>query len=312
MKLPSCLAVLIFTVAVNFSAKADMLVSGFSSDAVHRFSSSGASLGVFATHSTMDGPTALVYNSAGELLVLNTFSLNVLRFDGASGAYLGTLITPTSLGSVGLTDPNDMELGPDGNLYMMSHHNDGANIFKFDSLTGAYLGIFAASPPVRHQHGLAFGSGGHLYQGNVATGYVERFDGVTGAFMGVFTGGPPIGSIGDLIFGPSHLYVASEGAGGVARYDASSGTFLGYLIPAGSSHWGMTIDGGVLYVSNVTSGEIRKYDTATDAYLGSFISTGPGAADLLAMPVPEPASAAMVLAGLALVVRRRRGSNTRR
>lgn len=295
------------------ATQADLLVSGFASDAVYRFDSSGVSLGVFASHPTlMDGPAAMVHNSGGNLLVLNEFSHNVLNFDGTSGAFLSEFISPATLGSVGLTDPDDMEIGPDGNLYMMSHFNDAANIFKFDGLSGAYLGVFAASLPVHHEHGLAFGPGGHLYQGNVDSGLVERFNGVTGAAMGSFTSGP-VGPIGDLIFGTSRLYVACGSGGGVARYSAISGAFLGYLIAPGSSHWGMTIDGGILYVSDLGTGEIREYDTTspTDTFLGDFIATGPGAFDLLVMPVPEPGSAALLLGGLVVLAtfaRRRKES----
>jgi hypothetical protein len=295
------------------AAQADMLVSGFTGDAVYRFDSSGAYLGVFASHPTlMDGPTALVYNSAGNLLVMNEFTHNVLKFDGTSGAFLSEFISSTTLGGAGVTDPADMEIGADGNLYMMSHGSEAANIFKFDGLTGSYLGIFAATLPIRHQHGLAFGPGGNLYQGNVDTGLVERFNGITGAAMGSFTSGP-VGPIGDLVFGTSRLYVACGSGGGVARYSAISGAFLGYLIAPGSSHWGMTIDGGILYVSDLGTGEIRKYDTTspTDTFLGDFIATGPGAFDLLVMPVPEPGSAALLLGGLVVLAtftRRRKES----
>ena len=285
------------------ATQADMLVSGFGSDAVYRFDSSGTYLGVFASHPTlMDGPAAMVYDSAGNLLVLDEFSHNVLKFDGTSGTFLSEFISTATLGGVGLTDPDDMEIGPDGNLYLMSHFNDTANIFRFAGLSGAYLGVFASSLPIHHEHGLAFGPGGLLYQGNVDSGLVERFSGVTGAALGSLTSFP-VGPIGDLIFGPSRLYVACGGGAGVARYDASSGAFLGYLIDPGSSHWGMTLDAGILYVSDLATGEIRKYDTTspTDPFLGDFIATGPGAFDLLMMPVPEPGSATLLLGGLVVL-----------
>ena len=299
----ACLLTLMAAACVLPAAsQADMLVAGFSGDSVYRFDSGGAYLGVFASHPTlMDGPSAMVYNSGGSLLVLNEFSHNVLKFDGATGAFVSEFISPTALGSVGVSDPDDMEIGPDGNLYVTSHFNSAANIFKFDGTTGLYLGIFAASLPVHHEHGLAFGPGGHLYQGNVDSGLVERFNGVTGAAMGSFTSGP-VGPIGDLVFGPTHLYVACGSGGGVATYDAITGAFLGYLLPTGGSYWGMTIDGGTLYVSSLDTGEIRKYDTATDTFLGDFIATGPGAFDLLVVPaVPEPRSAALFLVGLAVL-----------
>ncbi|TAK95281.1 MAG: PEP-CTERM sorting domain-containing protein [Verrucomicrobia bacterium] len=281
------------------ASRADMLVAGFSGDAVYRFNSSGTYLGVFASHPTlMDGPTAMVYNTGGNLLVLNEFSHNVLKFDGATGAYISEFISPSTLSGAGATDPADMEIGLDGNLYVMSHFNDFGNIYKFDGSSGAFLGVFAANPPTHHQHGLAFGPGGHLYQGNIVSGLVEKYDGGTGAFLGNLTAAP-VGPFGDLIFGPTHLYAAGNAGGGLARFDATTGAFISYLVSPGSSFWGMTIDGGILYVSNTGTGEIRMYDTTspTDTFLGDFIATGPGAFDLLVMPVPEPTSAALLLIG---------------
>jgi hypothetical protein len=187
------------------TARGDILLAGFAADAVVRYDSSGGLVGVFASHATMDGPTAMVYNSAGDLLVLNEFSHNVLRFDGTTGAFLGTLITPTGLGSVGLGDPDDMEIGLDGNLYLTSHHTTGANIWKYDQLTGAYLGAFAYSPPTHHAHGFAMGPGGDWFHGHVDASFVERFDGVTGAYEGIFTSGGGVFPIADMVFGPSVL-----------------------------------------------------------------------------------------------------------
>ena len=317
MKPRSSLSLLTILVLLSFrpNAHADMLVSGFSGDSVYRFSPSGTYLGVFASHPTlMDGPTAMIYNTGGNLLVLNEFSHNVLKFDGTTGAFISEFISPTTLGSAGVTDPDDMEIGPDGNLYVMSHGSETANIFKFNGSTGLYLGIFAAKLPVRHQHGLAFGPGGNLYQGNVDSGLIDRFNGVTGATMGTLTGFP-VGPIGDLVFGPSFLYVACGSGGGLAQYDATSGAFIGYLVApgAGNSFWGMTTDSGILYASNLGTGEIREYDVTTAAFLGDFIATGPGGFDLLVMPAPEPGSATLLLGGLAAlaIITRQRATRHR-
>lgn len=146
---------------------ADLLLAGFSADKVLRYDgTSGAFVSIFAEHATlMDGPTALVYSPAGSLLVLNEFSHNVLEFDGTSGAFLGTLIDSSALGSAGVGDPGDMELGADGNLYITSHFSTGGNIWRFNSTTGAFVDVFASTGSIEHTHGLAFGLDGNLYQG---------------------------------------------------------------------------------------------------------------------------------------------------
>lgn len=285
------------------TARADILLAGFSADAIVRYDGSGALVGVFATDPTMNGPTAMVYDPSGNLLVLNEFSHNVLRFDGTTGAFLGTFITSTALGSVGLGDPSDMEIGPDGHLYLTGHFSTGANIWKFDVVTGAYLGSFASDPPPKHTHGLTLGPGGDFYQGYVDLGQVVRFDGTTGAFEGVFTSGPGVGPIADMVFGPAHLFVTLDGGGGVVRFDAVSGAFVDFLIPSGAfqSHWGLMIDGGMLYVSNKDTGTVKRFDATTGAFLGDFIVGGPPAFDMLVM-VPEPAAVGLLVLGLAVVV----------
>ncbi len=304
MKLRVCLVMVLISL-LNLgsprSAQADILLAGFAADAVVRYDSSGTLVGLFASDATMDGPTAMVYNSAGDLLVLNEFSHNVLRFNGATGSFLGTLITPSALGSVGLTDPDDMEIGLDGHLYLTSHFNTGSNIWKFDQSTGSYLGSFAYSPPTHHAHGFAAGPGGDWFQGHVDSGVVERFDGVTGAFEGVFTSGPSIGPIADMVFGPSHLFVTLDGAGGVARLNAATGAFIDYLIPAGpfQSYWGTMVDGGLLYVANTATGTVKRFDATSGAFVDDFIVGGPGAFDLLVMTaIPEPSTALLSSFGL--------------
>ena len=317
MNLRLCLATVLFTlygIVGLGTARADILLAGFAADSVVRYNSSGGLVGVFASHATMDGPTAMVYNSAGDLLVLNEFSHNVLRFDGTTGAFLGTLIAPAALGSVGLTDPADMEIGLDGHLYLTSHFNTGANIWKYDQLTGAYLGAFAYSPPTHHTHGFAMGPAGDWFHGHVDGGLVERFDGVTGLYEGVFTSGGGVFPIADMVFGPGVLYVTVDGSGGVAKFSAVSGAFMGYLIApgAGQSYWGTMVNGGLLYVSNTATGTVKRFDATTGAFVDDFIVGGPGAFDLLAMTaIPEPSSLVLLSLGLLtaatiLVINRRR------
>lgn len=276
---------------------ADILLAGFSGDTVYRYD--GVSATVFATDAAMDGPTALAYNSAGHLLVLNEFSHNVLEFNGTTGTFISTIISSSALGAAGITDPDDMEIGPDGKLYISGHFNSGlANVAKFDATTGASLGVFAYAPPVHHTHGLAFDAGGNLYQGNVDGSLVEKFNGTTGISMGTFAGAAGMTPIGDLAFGPGRLYVTTTGGSGVARFDGTTGSFIDYLpSTAGEAYWGIMVDSGVLYLSDLTAGTLRKFDAATGAFIGD-VALGGGAFDMIAMPVPEPARAVLSLLGL--------------
>ena len=119
-------------------ARADLLLAAFSGDAVYRFD--GATATLFASSPAMDGPTAMVYDPAGNLLVLNEFSHNVLKFNGTTGAAMGTFIDSAALAAADPSfDPADMEIGADGNLYLMGHFNspfgDPKAIHKFSGTT---------------------------------------------------------------------------------------------------------------------------------------------------------------------------------
>lgn len=116
---------------------------------------------VFATDPGMNGPTAMVFNAAGNLLVL-TNSPASLEFHGTSGR-LPRYVSPQLINrwQRNPRPHGDMEMGDDGHLYIMSHHNDGGNmIHKFHGVTGAYMGVRRPGP-IRHQHGMSFGPGGH-------------------------------------------------------------------------------------------------------------------------------------------------------
>ena len=162
-----------------------MLVADFSDDAVLRYDgTTGELIGTFASHPSLDGVASITYGSDGKLYVLGEFSLNVLRFDGLTGAFIDEFISPSDMGSVGLTDPGFMEFGPDGNLYIL-HHVSGLPdaVFKFNGTTGDFISTFATGSGMAHTHGLTFGSGS-LYLGNLVDSTIERYDSVTGAFLG--------------------------------------------------------------------------------------------------------------------------------
>jgi sugar lactone lactonase YvrE len=305
----------------------DILVAGFEADKVLQYNSSGGVVGVFAERPTlmeMDGPTAMVYNTAGHLLVLNEFSKNVLEFNGTTGTYVGEVISSATLVANGITDPADMEIGADGNLYFTNHGSTGGtNIWKYNSTSGAITAFATSGMPAHHTHGLAFGPDGNLYQIDLTNNNIMRFNGTTGAFMGAFPVPPrsDLGTGADLIFGPTGtLYATIDGAGGVLRF-SPAGVFLGYLIAPGPglATWGLMVDGGVLYVGGRTVGSafVKRFDATTEAFIDNFITGSPAVFDMLILPtaVPEVGAAAMMslaatcvgaVAGLRR--RRRRGS----
>ncbi len=149
------------------------------------------------------------------LLVGNTRGNNVVSIDRQTGAYLKDFIPA---GSGGLTDPDDLTFGPDGNLYVSSGSNTGGQILRYDGKTGAFLGIFAQSASLKRPYGNAFGPDGNLYVASFRSDEILKFDGKTGAFISVFASGNGtaaglLNGPNDLLFGPDgKLYVTTQGS----------------------------------------------------------------------------------------------------
>jgi sugar lactone lactonase YvrE len=131
---------------------------------------------------------------------------DVLRYDGATGAFLGDFADANVLQS-----PRAVLFGPDGNLYVADGFANA--IVRYDGRTGALLGDFVApgygglSDPL----GMVFGpdgksdgkldlyvtsvvgsfradSGKTIFNAAPGTSEVLRYDGTTGALIGTFVG----------------------------------------------------------------------------------------------------------------------------
>lgn len=231
------------------------------------------------------------------LLVGNTRGNNVVSLDRESGAYQSDFI---AAGAGGLTDPDDLTFGPDGNLYVSSGSNTGGQILRYDGKTGAFLGVFASAPSMKRPYGNAFGPDGHLYVASFRSDQILKFDGSTGAFLSVFAQGDGtaaglLNGPNDLLFGADgKLYVTTQGSvadntGGITylhnsevlRYDVGTGVgevFAPAPTPTPGGAGFISLLGlafgpdGLLYTTDFAGG-IRSYNTATKA-LVQTIDTG--------------------------------------
>ena len=215
--------------------------------------------------------------AAQNLFVSSTNTKSVIEYDGETGAFERKFAR-----GGGLIEPEGLEFGPDGDLYVASRSDE---ILRYDGEKGTFKGVFASGHGLFDPAGIAFGPDGDLF---VASGLTDdgqgnnilRFDGATGAFVAELDPNNTAG-LDDpeaLAFGPDGLLYVSDtpevGNGPVLRYDPAT-TF----IPAAASipdPTGMVFspDGQFLFLSSAATSEVRKYNGATGAPLGVFVAPG--------------------------------------
>jgi DNA-binding beta-propeller fold protein YncE len=165
--------------------------------------------GISGSHGLTFGPDA---NGDGvpELYVSGRNNATVVRYDGATGAPLGTFVTS---GSGGMSLPEGITFDPSGSyLYVAS---TGSNqILKYNAQTGAYVGV-AASTGVSGPKGVKFGPDGLMYVASASNNRILRFT-ASGTYVDDYVpaGSGGISLLSRLAFGPDgDLYASVVGLG---------------------------------------------------------------------------------------------------
>ena len=195
---------------------------------------------------------------AGDIVAANLSGNTVSLHDGATGAYLGNLVTP---GSGGLSNPTGVTFGLDGFLYVSSSATH--QVLRYDGTTGAFLDVFVSDSLLRTPFSLAFGPSGDLFVSSGSQHEVRRYDGASGEFLGVAASGgglrQPIGLAFDA---EGLLYVANSGGGNVLRFDPGTGESLG-VVASDSLRYPSDVafgPDGDLFVSSAASSAIVRFD----------------------------------------------------
>src|SRR6185436_467470 len=112
------LATIVLSPASTLSA-GDLLVSSrFNSRVLRYNAATGTFVGVYASGWGVANPNGIAFGPDGNLYVGNGDEGRVLKFDGQSGDFLGSFVTPSTPG--GLAGCRAILFGPDGNLYVDS------------------------------------------------------------------------------------------------------------------------------------------------------------------------------------------------
>ncbi len=221
---------------------------------------------------------------ARDFLLPDGTTNTIVRYDGLTGAFKGTLVAS---GAGGLSAPHNPTFGPDGNLYVISNGGPNPSILRFNGQTGAFIDVFVNTGSGGFTSGtqMAFGPDGNLYVGNGSTGAnvgVLKFDGATGAPLGKIATGNGMQRACGIAFGPDgNLYVGDSDPfrftnyDRVLRYNPTTGAFIDVFVPSGNLDDTCPIDfgsDGNLYIADQSPRDIRRFDGATGTYMGIFAS----------------------------------------
>ena len=185
---------------------------------------------------TVTAPSGLAFkNISGTLyLLVSDETMNrVARYDASTGAFVDYFV---SAGSGGLSGPNGVTIGLDGNIYVASAGTNA--VLRYNGTTGAFVSTFVSSSSggLSAPRGLVFNpANGHLLVVSNASGQVLEYHGTTGAFVRVFTESAPLlSSPWGIAIGPNGNVFVS--AGGTTKrlieYQKLSGKYCRPMIRA--------------------------------------------------------------------------------
>lgn len=259
-----------------------LLVSGFDSNAIHRYRSRD---GVARGSSAVSGAQSIVLGADQRLYVCAEKADRVVRIDPHTLLRIDTFVwddpmTPADENGP-LDGPTSATFGPDGALYVASFETD--QILRFNGLTGAYEGVFVSAGAGGlngPDAGTKFGSDGLLYVPSFWNDRVLRYDSM-GAFVDEFVSFRE-GSLRqprDLVQHEGDWYVASSFNNRILRFD-SLGNYLGVFTTV-SQPYSLAFNrhDDNLYVVSLQANAVRVFDGEDGSYLDEIVSPGSAGLD---------------------------------
>ncbi len=209
-------------VGLAFDPQGNLYVANHGNNTIHRYSSAGADLGVFAS-TGLNLPTGVAFDRQGRLVVCN-------YGDGSLSIYspTGTML---SRAATGLLHPIALALDGRDNIFI-STPNLGPNsgVFRF-SPDGTQRTLFATGVDF-DPRGLAFDRAGNLYVANQLGNTVQQFNS-EGVPLGTFASTGLKDPFALTFDAAGDLYISNQSGGAIRRYSAC-GTDLGTfaVVPA--------------------------------------------------------------------------------
>lgn len=178
----------------------------------------------------LDNPTGLAFGPDGNLYVASFETDSVLRYDGATGTFLGDFVPA---GGGGLDGPDaGLTFGPDGHLYVPSYFTD--QVLRFDGGSGAFLDDFVSVQEggLQRPRMLVFRSDGVLFVSGDTSNSVHRYD-RAGAFMDRFFSFVRVTGFGISPL-DGNVYATSVRSNSVVRFDGTTGARIDTFVASGS------------------------------------------------------------------------------
>jgi PKD repeat protein len=260
----------------------NLLVTGFAGSNVTEFDRfDGSALGSIVTSGSggLSIAGGIDIGPDGDLFVVSVLTNSIIRYDGATGAPVGTFLTGP--GTVALFT---LAFGPNGNLFVPD--TSVGSVLEYDGTTGGLVGTFveSGSGGLDNPLGLTFGPNGNLFVISKDTDSIIEYDGATGEAVGTFA---DLGAVGltipvDLAFDSAgDLFVSVSGDDSVARVEGTTGVVEAFVA---SGAGGLSKLGGIvvhpdtenLLVVSQAADSVLEYSGATGEFVRTFADGTPG------------------------------------